>query len=257
MPSYPGGIGMKNRFTLSELLLVASVLAVSVALTLGTTTRGRARGSYCADKLRALLRVSHQYAVDHRGMWMAPCDLKSGAYVRPLVNEGYIRTPWKVLMTARETELTCPELPRNGRWKVMQGYGSVYNNGSSYDPQVGLYIYSPEYAFAGTGKARRAVPWSKRIWFADSLNIAQPPFPSPLLFGHLPGYPRGGENFGAVNLTHDGRANVGTVDGGVVSAAPEDLTEYHFSVTGNKPLRHYSAWLRMYLDGGKVRRAGK
>ena len=248
---------MRKKFTLVELVIVLFCAAAFAVLLSGMTSRVEARKVYCAEKMGALLKNSHQYVTDHRGMWMAPCDLKGGAYVRPLVRGRYIKTPWKVLMTARETELTCPELPRVSHWKVMQGYGAIYNNGSSYDPQVGLYIYSPEYAFVGAGKNRRQVEWSKRIWFADSLNILKPPFPSPLLFGHLPKYLKGAELFGAVNLTHGGCANIGAVDGSVASVAPEDLREYYFSVTGGNPLRHYSAPLRLCLDRNKVRTFAK
>ena len=244
---------MMKKFTLVELVLVLFFAAVLAVLLSGMTSRSAAREAYCTDKMGALLKISHQYVTDHRGMWMAPCNLKGGAYVRPLVRGGYIKTPWKIIMTARETELTCPELPRASRWKVVQGYGAVYNNGSSYDPQIGLYIYSPEYAFIGIGKGRREVAWSKRIWFADSLNIMTPPFPSPLLFGHLPKYIRGGEFFGAANLTHGGRTNIGAVDGSVAAVAPENLREFYFPVTGGNPLRHYSARLRLYLDRNKIR----
>ena len=244
---------MKRRFTLCELLLVVCLAALLAALILGATTRSAAREAYCADKLRNLLKASHRYVTDHRGMWMAPCNTKNGAYVRALSRGGYLKSSWKTLMTARETEISCPELPRVQRYPTMQGYGSVYNNGSSYDPQVGIYIYSPEYAFIGTGKGRRQVPWAKRIWFADTLNLLKPPYPSVLLFGTHATYPKGAEVFGAVNLTHSGRANLGTVDGGVISAAPEELREYYLPLTLNKPLRHESVPLRMYLDRGTVR----
>ena len=88
-------------------------------------------------------------------------------------------------------------------------------------------------------------------------SVAKPPFPSPLLFGHLPRYLKGGENFGAVNITHSGKANIGAVDGSVSAVAPEELKEYYFPVTGSKPPRHYSAPLRLYLDGGKAKTAAK
>ena len=245
---------MKNGFTLVELMIVVVCFALLAALASGAAGDRSARGVHCADKMRALLQISHQYVTDHRGMWMAPCNTRNGAYVRALSRGKYLKSSWKTLMTARETEITCPELPRVPRYKVMQGYGSVYNNGSSYDPQVGLYIYSPEYAFTGTGKGRRTVAWAKRIWFADTLNILKPPYPSPLLFGYYPRYPKGAEVFGAVNLTHSGRVNLGTVDGGVTAAAPEELKEYYLPQTSNKPVRHVSVPLRMYLDHGAVRR---
>jgi len=248
---------MKNGFTFGEFLLVVSLSALFVALALGMTPRDKARTAYCADKMHRLLQISHQYVSDHRGMWMAPCDLRSGAYVRPLSNGKYIKTPWKTLMTARETELTCPELPRVSHWKVVQGYGAVYNNGSSYDPQIGIYIYSPEYDSVGTGKGKRRIEPSKRIWFADSLNILEPPFPSPLLFGHLPKYPKGGELFGTVNITHAGGANIGAVDGSVTGVAADGLNEYFFPVTGGNPLRHYSAPLRLYIDRNKAKTVAK
>lgn len=248
---------MKRRFTLCELLLVAGLTMLLAALMAGATTRGAAREAYCADKLRALLKISHRYVTDHRGMWMAPCNMRAGAYVRPLVVGRYLKTPWTTLMTARETAITCPELPRVGKYKVIQGYGAVYNNGSSYDPQVGIYIYSPEYAFVGKGKARRRVEWSKRIWFADSLNLLKPPYPSPLLAGYSSGCPKGGELFGAVNLTHGGKANLGTVDGGVVAVRPDDLKEYYLPFTGGKPLHHRSSPLRMYIDGNRGKAVGK
>ena len=244
---------MKKRFTLGELLLVLFCVVLLVALVTGAVSPRAAREAYCGDKLRNLLKVSHQYVTDHRGMWMAPCDLRRGAYVRCLYDGRYLKSSWKTLMTARETEITCPELPRVGHWKVMQGYGSVYNNGSSYDPQVGIYMYSPEYAFVGEGKARRPISLAKRVWFADSLNVLKPPFPSPLLFGHLPRYPKGAELFGAVNLTHAGRANIGAADGSVTAASPEEFKEYYMPVTGGNPLRHYSAPLRMYLDRQQVK----
>ena len=244
---------MKNKFTLVELVLVVFCVALLAVLTFGAGSRGAARETYCADKMRNLLKISHQYVTDHRGMWMAPCNTKNGAYVRALWQGKYLKSSWKTLMTARETEISCPELPRVRRYPTMQGYGSVYNNGSSYDPQVGIYIYSPEYAFVGTGKARRQVTQAKRIWFADSLNFLKPPYPSVLLFGHYPRYPKGAEPFGAVNLTHAGRANIGAVDGSVTAAAPEDLGEYYLPLTSNNPLRHESVPLRMYLDRGAVR----
>ena len=245
---------MKKKFTLFELLLVVFCLAALAALTSGATARNAARRVGCADKLRDLLKISHQYVTDHRGMWMAPCNTKNGAYVRALSQGKYLKSSWKTLMTARETEITCPALPRVPRYPTMQGYGAIYNNGSSYDPQVGLYIYSPEYAFVGSGKARRPVASDKRIWFADSLNLLKPPYPSPLLFGTHSAYPKGAEVFGAVNLTHAGRANLGVVDGSVTAAAPEDLGEYYMPLTLNNPLRHESVPLRMYLDHGTVRR---
>jgi len=235
------------------LALTVLCLAVLAALVAGMTPRETARAAYCTDKMRNLLQIAHQYVTDHRGMWMAPCNTKDGAYVRSLSVSKYLKTPWQKLMTARETGITCPELPRVPRYNVMQGYGSVYNNGSSYDPQGGLYIYSPEYAFTGTGKGRRPVPWAKRIWFADSLNLLKPPYPSLLLIGFHPAYPKGGEVFGALNLTHAGRVNIGAVDGSVTAAAPEDLHEYYLPLTLNKPLRHESVPLRMYLDRGTVR----
>ena len=246
---------MKKGFTLVELMIVVVGLVLLAALAIGMTPRDKARETYCADKMRNLLRISHRYVTDHRGMWMAPCNTKNGAYVRALSQGKYLKSSWKTLMTARETEITCPELPRVTRYPTMQGYGSVYNNGSSYDPQVGIYIYSPEYAFTGTGKGRRPVAWAKRIWFADTLNILKPPYPSVLLFGAHAAYPKGAEVFGAVNLTHAGRVNLGNVDGGVISAAPEELKEYYLPLTLNKPVRHVSVPLRMYLDHGAVRGA--
>ena len=244
---------MKQRFTFGELLLVVCCVALLGALALGMTTRGKTREAYCADKMGALLKISHQYVTDNRGMWMAPCNTKTGAYVQALSRGGYLKSSWKTLMTARETEITCPELPRVQRYRTMQGYGSVYNNGSSYDPQVGIYIYSPEYDSTGTGNARRPVAQEKRIWFADSLNLLKPPYPSVLLFGQYSGYPKGAEAFGAVNLTHAGRANIGAVDGSVTAVAPDDLCEYYMPLTSNNPLRHESVPVRMYLDRGTVR----
>ena len=242
---------MKN-FTLLELLIVVFCVGVLAMLTIGMTPREDAREKVCADRVRRLLKVSHLYAADHRGMWMSPCNLPSGAWVKPLVSGKYLKTPWNKLMSSRESEITCPELPRVAKYKVIQGYGGVYNNGSSYDPQVGLYIYSPEYSFAKVDGRRVPVEWSKRIWFADSLNILKPPYPSVLLFGGRPAYERGGESFGAVDPTHRGRANLGTVDGAVSAAAPENLREYFVPQTMNKPLRHESVPLRLYLDGGKA-----
>ena len=244
---------MRNNFTLAELAVTVFCLAIFAALIAGMTPRDTARAAYCTDKMHNLLQIAHQYVTDHRGMWMAPCNTKDGAYVRSLSVSKYLKTPWRKLMTARETEITCPELPRVPRYKVMQGYGSVYNNGSSYDPQGGHYIYSPEYAFSGTGKGRRQVPWTKRVWFADSLNLLKPPYPSPLLMGTHPACPKGAEVFGALNLTHSGRVNVGAVDGSVIAVAPEELREYYMPLTMNKPLRHTSVPLRMYIDNGVAR----
>ena len=248
---------MKKGFTLVELMIVVVGLALLAALMIGMTPRDKARETYCADKMRALLQVSHRYVTDHRGMWMAPCNTKTGAYVRALSQGKYLKSSWKTLMTARETEITCPELPRVPRYPTMQGYGAVYNNGSSYDPQVGIYIYSPEYAFIGTGKGRRPVALEKRIWFADSLNLLKPPYPSVLLFGTHAAYPKGAEVFGAVNLTHSGRANIGAVDGSVTAVAPDELGEYYMPLTLKKPLRHESVPLRMYLDRGTARRVNR
>ena len=71
---------MKKRFTLVELALVVFCVALLAALALGITPRERAREVHCTDKMRNLLKISHQYVTDHRGMWMAPCNTKNGAY---------------------------------------------------------------------------------------------------------------------------------------------------------------------------------
>ena len=71
---------MKN-FTLPELVIVIFCVWVLATLTIGMTPREDAREKVCADRVRKLLEVSHLYASDHRGMWMSPCNLPSGAWV--------------------------------------------------------------------------------------------------------------------------------------------------------------------------------
>lgn len=245
---------MKKRFTLAELLIVICSLAALAALISGMTPRETARAVECYRKMHDLLKLAQMYTDDHRGVWMAPCNMKSTeSYVYRLAAGGYLKTPWHKLMTERESEIICPELPRVDRYKMIQGYGSVYNNGSSYDQQPGLYIHSPEYAFIRNGAQKIPVSPAQRIWFADTLNILKPPYPSTLLFGLLPSYMPGGESFGAVNLTHSGYANIGAVDGSVAAVRPEELGRYYLPRTGNNPLRHQSVPLRLYLDRGVPR----
>lgn len=245
---------MKKRFTPAEFLVVICSLAALAALISGMTPRKTARAVGCCSKLHGLLKLAQMYTDDHRGMWMATCNTNSTkSYVHRLAAGKYLKTPWDKLMTERESEITCPELPRVDRYKVIQGYGSVYNNGSSYDPQRGLYIHSPEYAFIRSGAKKIPVSPAQRIWFADTLNILKPPYPSTLLFGFLPSYMRGGESFGAVNLTHSGYANIGAVDGSVAAVRPEEFKRYYLPRTGNDPLRHQSVPLRLFLDNGVPR----
>lgn len=237
---------MLKKFTLVEAVLIVFCVALLSTLVIGMTSGGTPQEARCADKMRKLLSVAHQYAEDNQGMWMAPKNLPGGAYVRCLVDGGYLKTPWNTLMTASESEITCPSLPRVARYKVIQGYGSVYNNGSDYDPQRGLYIYSPEYSFIRTKSGKTPIASSKRIWFADSMTQLKPPYPSPLLAG----YGKGENVFGSVNITHDGRANIGAVDGSVTAVSPDELNGYYLPLTGGNPLRHRSAPLRVYRERG-------
>ena len=245
---------MKKRFTLMELMLAVVCTATLAALLIGMTPQETARTVECYHRMHRLLGAAQMYTDDHRGMWMAVCNTKSTeSYVYRLATGKYLKTPWHELLTRRDSEITCPALPRVDSYKDIQGYGSVYNNGSSYDPQRGLYIHSPEYAFIRTGGKRIPLPSSQRIWFADSLNLMTPPFPSTLLFGILPAYMRGGEVFGAVNLTHGGCTSIGAVDGSVAAVRPDEFKRYYMPRTGNNPVQHTSVPMRLYLDGGVPR----
>ena len=131
-------------------------------------------------------------------------------------------------------------------------YGSIYNNGSSYDRYWGHQVNSPEYDPAYRYKSKyialnRSTSPSNRVWFMDAVNW------NGAWTGRLRGKyfttvsPPTELGFAYPYPCHNGRANLVTIAGSVASCPGEELSRFYNVATNSGPKR-YSTQIGCYFE---------
>ena len=252
----------KHSFTLIELLVVIAIIAILAAILMPALqqARERANATSCISNLKQLASLGQQYADSHKGLWCGVNGNKiPGAWIHQLGLAGLSAVPSSVNDVPKS--LRCPTVPvLESRSDVFQGYASIYNNGTSYDPWFGILLSDPGYdkgfrdlsGLQPTGFVKNLSP-SERVWFADGVCVDGS--------GQIMLFPQNASlttnSVSRPAPIHGGRANFATIAGNTVAITMDEVNRYYGAMTiaSGGLLVHYSRNLEVYMepaDGGFV-----
>ena len=251
---------MKRNFTLIELLVVIAIIAILAAILLPALqqARERAQATSCISNLKNVATLGRMYADGHRGLsWGVNDSSDSKTWAAQWARDKLIGEAG-----AKGTGfLRCPSIAHTANWGgAWQVYAAPYNNGcnmvadsgGNYDyPNPGYYIDDPQllkgYKAQSTAAANfvKDLTTSEILWFVDGIaqkDIARSTFSA-----------RGTTKTDQRSnpyLVHNGRINIATMGGSVVSASQDQYYEFYTPFT-NGVGKYYCARVTMLrIPGG-------
>lgn len=243
----------RRGFTLLELLVAVSIVAILAGLIMTALRRGRSHGeaAQCLNNLRVLVEANLRFARDNDGRFCLAMDKANK--VRWHGVRGGLDDPFNP-----EKGPLAPYLGKEGRVKICPSFQGFLEGSASFEEGSGGYGYNA--AYIGGTPANR---WegerlsnlerpSVTVMFADSAfakrkGVQEYPFAEPWQWVNWAGE-LSGPLAPSVHFRHNGHAHVGWCDGHVTAEKPSKLGE--LNAYGGDSEKHQIGWFGPKEENG-------
>ena len=250
---------MTKKFTLLELLIVISIIAVLAGLLLAAiqSARSRAKASQCASNLKQLAQYAMQYRNNNANHWCGGDSVGNTRnpvvpYVYAMGMEGIWSGDYKTLASKSESFLRCPAVgfkaepevnpdrPTMNDWFNFQAYPSICNDDSGNSSSSwhrslipfnneklrrGGELNAPASALIG------GLPYSNILWFGDGIRPEADPERQRMSARLMCRYETGKPEYSRPYAVHSGKLNVVSAAGNVAQIEPEMLHNDYYAPT--------------------------
>ena len=229
----------RKHFTLIELLVVIAIIAILAAILLPAlqAARARAQTTSCVNNLKQMALIGRQYLDDNRQFW--PCGNPD--------QYSYVVAFYKAkLVTLKEAKnqgasfASCPSVPvtSNNNFYYPQVYGTQVAHNNIYGTfGMGMYIFDKDpqnvgYTSENLGRSNNypQVNLSNRVMLVDSFgkNNSNGVKRQTARMSVVGTETSASYSLGLPNLIHNGRLNLATFVGNVVSVDQDEHSENYF-----------------------------